>query len=536
MNRRQFLHSALCSSLVYGAGGIPGFVTNAHAGFEPVRNRLLVNLFLSGGPDFRHFIVPAFNSNQNSFGYKYWKHRWRGHDLQNNANSWQQRWENDYYHITVGGDNWTNGLAEESGGANSGVTFGIWKYAGWLIDMFRAGNVAIVCNAVGGTNRAHDLSSLQMHQGNILSGLNDADRSGWGGRLARSAGGNSISVTNTPLPFTFGPQGTAPNYNPNAIDNRDLIAVQNSREIGLNEANLEEDQLYRPQDRMARALKSYYSGLRAENVSNAYEKFRDHEEKVRTFGELIRDQLSDLPEPDLISALRNRISINGQAVNPDNNGDARRVLRSGYGFGSQIRNLYDVLAANHLLDVRSVSMEYGGWDSHGDQRRNPGNPDYDDPGVNRGIESGFKDIFGGQFGANPSDATQLHHGFSALWASLNQIDREKMVLTVAGEFGRQIRDNGDAGTDHGKGNIMFVIGHGVRGGVYGEMFQDDEIDKYDNTDLRTPDIDPKTEFDHFFSKVSDWVAPNSGRVVFPRTVSANPPDIEISGMFNNLMS
>lgn len=538
MNRRHFLQSALYGSLIYGVGGTPGLIKPALAGFEPVQNNLLVNLFLSGGPDIRHFIVPEFDSNQNSFGYKYWSNRWRAHDLTEDSSTWQQRWNDDYYKITVGGSNW-NGSLVDIAGINSGVTFGIWKHAGWLIDMFRAGNVAIVSNAVGGRNRAHDLSSLQMHQGNLLSGLNDSDRSGWGGRLARSAGGNSIAITNSPLPFTFGPVGSAPNYDVNAIDNRDLVAVQNSREMGLNEADLTQDQLYRPNERMARALKQYYTGLRNEQISLAYEKFRDHEQKVRQFGELIRDRLSDLPLPLLIDALRNGVEIGGQAVNPDSSGDARRVLRSGYSFGAQIRNLYDVLAANDLLNVRTVSMYYGGWDSHGDQRQNAGNLDINDPNVNRGIESGFKDIFGGQFGASPSDSNALHSGFSALWESLNSVDRQKMVITVAGEFGRQIRDNGDAGTDHGKGNTMFIIGEGVTGGVYGEMFQDDEVDKYDDSSLRTPDIEPRTDLDSMFASVCDWVQPNSGDTVFPRTASGfsgEQPEEEVSGMFQNLMS
>ena len=546
MNRRQFLHSALCSSVLYGVGGTPGIVRESFGAFEPVQEKLLVNLFLSGGPDIRHFIVPAYDSNPDSFGNKYWKHRWRAHDLTDDPATWQQRWEDDFYPITIGGDNWSSGLVNLSpGNRNNGVTFGIWRHAGWLIDMFRAGNVALVCNVAGGRNRAHDLSSLQMHQGNLLSGINDADRSGWGGRLARSANGNSIAITNSPLPFTFGPVGTPSDYNPDAINNEFLVSVQNSREMGLNEANLDNDQLGRPQHRMARALRNYYQGLRNEEIGSTYEKFRDHEQKVRFFGEQIRDRLSDLPEPDLIRLLRTTrdannqdILINGAIANPGSNGESRRILRSGYSFGSQIRNLYDVLAANDLLNVRTVSMEYGGWDSHGDQRQNEGNPDINDPDVQRGIESGFKDIFGGQFGATPSDSNALHSGFSALWASLNAVDRQKMVLTISGEFGRQIRDNGDAGTDHGVGNIMFVIGDDVNGGIYGELFQEGEIDKYDNLDLRTPDIDALTDLDPMFARVCDWVQPASGSQVFPRTsgsFSGDAPIQEISGMFANLM-
>ena len=135
------------------------------------------------------------------------------------------------------------------------------------------------------------------------------------------------------------------------------------------------------------------------------------------------------------------------------------------------------------------------------------------------------------------DNNQLHGGFSALWASLDGIDRDKMVITIAGEFGRQIRDNGDGGTDHGKGNIMFVIGERVRGGVYGELFPDSEVDKYEDASLRTPDIDPRTSIDPIFARVCDWVSPNTGTVVFPRMASGfsgEQPIIESAGMFNNL--
>jgi len=532
MNRRQFLHSSLYTSLLYGAGGIPRLINEAAAGFVPLQNRILVNLFLEGGPDFRHMLVPAYDSSPDSFGHKYWKHRWRAHDLTDNPSSWQQRWNDDYYHITVGGENWSGNLVDAGG---------IWKEAGWLIDMFRAGKAALVFNAVGGRNRAHDLSTLQLNQGNVLSGLNNADRSGWGGRLARSAAGNAISVTNTPSPFTFGPVGLAPNYNPNAIDNQNLIAVQNSREMGLNEADFTDNQANRPNQRMAMTLKNYYAGLRTESVGRAYQKFMDHEQKVRLFGQLIRDRLSDLPVPDLIQALYSSVSIDGQPINPAP-GDtaARRVLRKSYSFGAQIRNLHDVLASNDLLGARTISMQYSGLDSHGDQLRPvPVGSDANDPGVNRGIESGFKDIFGGQIGNNPSDSTALHGGFSALWQSLNQVDLNKIVLAIAGEFGRQIRDNGDAGTDHGKGNLMLVISEQVAGGIYGEVFPDTEVDKYDDESLNTPDIEPRTDIDYLFSRVSDWVVSGSGNTVFPRLTATGlseeeTPTLESGVSFESL--
>ncbi len=43
------------------------------------------------------------------------------------------------------------------------------------------------------------------------------------------------------------------------------------------------------------------------------------------------------------------------------------------------------------------------------------------------------------------------------------------------DFGRQLKANGDFGTDHGSGNYMILVGHGVNGGTYGEMFPESEI-------------------------------------------------------------
>ena len=549
LDRRRFLQSAFYSSLLYGAGALPQLSSVANAAPAPLQNRILANLFLAGGPDLRHLVVPAFDATPGSFGDKYWIHRARSHELASTGVTAEDRWNNDYFPITVGSTEWNNTGLVDPGGLNSGVTFGIWREAGWLIDMFMQGNVALAFNTVGGTNRAHDLSTLMLDQGNVLSDLNDRDRSGWGGRLARSAGGRSLSLTSSPSPFNFGPLGAAPNYNPDGIDNIDLLSVSDSRNIGLFDFNIDSTQYNNRDDKMARAAKSYYAGLRQEQTQAVYQKFLDHEETIRVFGDLISGRLESVPIPDLIRALRDN-GVN--SINPDPNDligtPARRVLRR-TSLGTYIRNMYDMIAANDLVSPTVMSMSYGSWDTHGSQRQvpgvlagDPGNgvlPDPNNPFVNRGIENGLKDIFGGQFGPSPSDPSAWHGGFSALYASLpSQADRDKIVVTIAGEFGRQIRDNGGFGTDHGKGNLMFVISESCQGGVYGDMFPADELPKYDEAPNRTPDITPRTEIDSLFSKVSDWVSPGSSTAVFPRTdpaFSGDAPLIELAGMFDNLM-
>jgi uncharacterized protein (DUF1501 family) len=68
-------------------------------------------------------------------------------------------------------------------------------------------------------------------------------------------------------------------------------------------------------------------------------------------------------------------------------------------------------------------------------------------------------------------------GISAFYADLAAHGSDRRVLTMTfSEFGRRVAENGSRGTDHGSAAPVFVIGGGVKGGLYGEHPSLDALD------------------------------------------------------------
>jgi uncharacterized protein (DUF1501 family) len=63
---------------------------------------------------------------------------------------------------------------------------------------------------------------------------------------------------------------------------------------------------------------------------------------------------------------------------------------------------------------------------------------------------------------------QLSDAVAAFYADLAAHGNDRRVLTLTfSEFGRRIDENGSRGTDHGEASPLFLIGGGVKGGLYG---------------------------------------------------------------------
>ena len=100
----------------------------------------------------------------------------------------------------------------------------------------------------------------------------------------------------------------------------------------------------------------------------------------------------------------------------------------------------------HLIrrdrNIRLAFASLGGWDTH----------------VNQGTAKGQL----------ATHLQSLGDGLAALAKGLST-DWDDTVVVVISEFGRTVHENGNGGTDHGHGNVVWVLGGRVRGGrVYGD--------------------------------------------------------------------
>ena len=132
-----------------------------------------------------------------------------------------------------------------------------------------------------------------------------------------------------------------------------------------------------------------------------------------------------------------------------------------------------------------------------------------------GVEVAFADIGGWDHHFNEApQMTQILQQFGASLAAFNRDmgDRmEDIVLVTMSEFGRTVKEDGNNGTDHGHGNVMFVMGGAARGGrIYGRWPGLEPEQLYEHRDLAVT-----TDFRDVLGELAtDHLGQTSGRV-FP---------------------
>jgi len=84
------------------------------------------------------------------------------------------------------------------------------------------------------------------------------------------------------------------------------------------------------------------------------------------------------------------------------------------------------------------------------------------------VQHGSFDTHVSQQGTQDRLLGELSDAISAFYQDLAAHGNDNRVLTLTfSEFGRRIAENGSRGTDHGEASPLFMIGGGVKGGLYG---------------------------------------------------------------------
>jgi uncharacterized protein (DUF1501 family) len=84
---------------------------------------------------------------------------------------------------------------------------------------------------------------------------------------------------------------------------------------------------------------------------------------------------------------------------------------------------------------------------------------------------------------------------------------DEAIVMIFTEFGRRIRDNGN-GTDHGAGGGAFIIGDGIKGGMYGQFPSLKEEDWLDG------DLIPNNDFRSTYTTILEhWLGLDAAPIV-----------------------
>jgi uncharacterized protein (DUF1501 family) len=154
---------------------------------------------------------------------------------------------------------------------------------------------------------------------------------------------------------------------------------------------------------------------------------------------------------EMFEAMRILKAANPQKYLPQNGADYPRSP-----FGQRLRQIAQLIRVDVGLEIAFADV--GGWDTH----------------VNQGAANGQL--------ANRLD--DFARSVAALVTDLGERMSDVVILTMS-EFGRTVRQNGNAGTDHGHAGSMFVVGGAVKGGrhIYGRWPGLEPEQLYEGRDL-----------------------------------------------------
>jgi uncharacterized protein (DUF1501 family) len=132
-------------------------------------------------------------------------------------------------------------------------------------------------------------------------------------------------------------------------------------------------------------------------------------------------------------------------------------------------------------------VQIGGFDTHATQQTNAAN-------------AGYANIMG-----------SLNASLTAFHTDLkNQSLLQDTLVVTFSEFGRRITENGSQGTDHGAAGLMFALGGGVHGGLYGTAASLNPTPDNPTLENSAGDVTYETDFRSVYARVIDnWLGANS---------------------------
>jgi uncharacterized protein (DUF1501 family) len=117
----------------------------------------------------------------------------------------------------------------------------------------------------------------------------------------------------------------------------------------------------------------------------------------------------------------------------------------------------------------------------------------------------------GTTGAYPRLMTELNDAVTAFYNDLRSQGLLNQALVMGfSEFGRRAYENGSVGCDHGAAGLMFVLGGGVRGGLYGTAASLNPDPKNATLENNGGDVRYETDFRSVYARVADgWLGADS---------------------------
>ena len=153
---------------------------------------------------------------------------------------------------------------------------------------------------------------------------------------------------------------------------------------------------------------------------------------------VLQGDYATAPEPSMSAALDavNTITLL-RNVNFAGYTPANGAVYPNTSFGRALRSVAVLIKAD--IGLEAAQVDIGGWDTHAQQ-----NP------INGSMFNSMRD-FANALAAFYADVVTAYTAYG-------------VTVVAVSEFGRNVRENGSAGTDHGRGTAMFAMGKGIAGG------------------------------------------------------------------------